>query len=169
MTWSLARCLSSCLGPPPDTLVSTYFLAWGARALTTPGVPLLDAPMFAPYSNTLALGEYLPAYAPIAIPVIALTGNPVAAHGVVLLTLYVATALGVYALGCRVLGGSGTRGAGGGGLAFSARLLDWSYNLQTMAVAGAVVLAGPRAIRGPAPPRARRCSFRSDWASLCPA
>ncbi len=104
VTWPLARCLSSCLGPPPDTLVSTYFLAWVARALTTPGVALLDAPMFAPYPNTLALGEYLPAYAPIAIPVIALTGNPVVAHNVVLLVLYATTALGVYALARHLLG-----------------------------------------------------------------
>ncbi|MGH7357263.1 MAG: hypothetical protein ACREJR_00440 [Candidatus Rokuibacteriota bacterium] len=135
VTWPLARCLSSCLGPPPDTIVSTYFLAWVARALTTPGVALLDAPMFAPYPNTLALGEYLPAYAPIAIPVIALTGNPVAAHGVILLALYTATALGVYALARRLLGADGPSAVAGVGFAYSARLLEQSYNLQTMAIA----------------------------------
>jgi hypothetical protein len=156
VTWPLARCLSSCLGPPPDTLLSTYFLAWVARALTTPGVPLLDAPMFAPYSNTLALGEYLPAYAPIAIPVIALTGNPVAAHGVVLLALYVGTALGVYALGRRLLGAGGPAALAAVGFAFSARLLDQSYNLQTMAIAWVpwLLLALERFVDRPSLPRA---------------
>jgi hypothetical protein len=135
VTWPLARCLGRCLGPPPDTLVSTYFLAWVARALTTPGVPLLDAPMFAPYPNTLALGEYLPAYAPLAIPVIALTGNPVAAHNVILLVLYAAAALGVYALARHLLGADGPAALAAVAFAFSARLLDQSYNLQTMAIA----------------------------------
>lgn len=156
VTWPLARCLSSCLGPPPDTLLSTYFLAWVARALTTPGVALLDAPMFAPYANTLALGEYLPAYAPIAIPVIALTGNAVVAHGVVLLALYATTALGVYALGRRLLGAGGPAALAGVGFAFSARLLDQSYNLQTMAVAWVpwLLLALERFLDRPSLPRA---------------
>ena len=135
VTWPLARCLGRCLGPPPDPLVSTYFLAWVAHALTTPGVALMDAPMFAPHANTLALGEYLPAYAPIAIPVIALTGNPVAAHNVVLVVLYAAAALGVYALARHLLGADGPAALAGVGFAFSARLLDQSYNLQTMAIA----------------------------------
>jgi hypothetical protein len=135
VTWPLPRCLGRCLGPPPDPLVSTYFLAWVARALTTPGVALLDAPMFAPYANTLALGEYLPAYAPIAIPVIALTGNPVVAHNVVLVALYAAAALGGYALARHLLGADGPAVLAGVGFAFSARLLDQSYNLQTLAIA----------------------------------
>ena len=78
-----------------------------------------------------------------------------AAHGVVLLPLYVATALGVYALGRRVLGAAGPAALAAVGFAFSARLLDQSYNLQTMAVAGCRGFAGPRAIRGPALARAR--------------
>ena len=135
LTWPLARCLGSCLGPPPDTLLSAYFLAWVAHALTTPGVALLDAPMFAPYANTLALGEYLPAYAPVAIPVMALTGNPVAAHGVVLLTLYVATALGAYALARRLLGAEGPALLAGIAFGFSPRILDTAYNVQSMAIA----------------------------------
>ena len=156
VTWPLARCLSSCLGPPPDTLVSTYFLAWVARALTTSGVALLDAPMFAPYSNTLALGEYIPAYAPIAIPVIALTGNPVVAHNVVLLVLYATTALGVYTLARYLLGADGPAALAGVGFAFSARLLDQSYNLQTMSIAWVpwLFLALERFAERPSLPRA---------------
>jgi hypothetical protein len=156
VTWPLARCLGSCLGRPPDTLLSTYFLAWVARALTTPGVRLLDAPMFAPYANTLALGEYLPAYAPLAVPAIAVTGNPVVAHGLVLLALYVATAVGVYALARRLLGAEGPAALAGIAFAFSPRLLDQSYNLQTLAIAWVpwLLLALERFVDRPAAGRA---------------
>ena len=156
VTWPLARCLSSCLGPPPDTLVSTYFLAWVARALTTPGIALLDAPMFAPYPNTLALGEYLPAYAPIAIPVIALTGNPVVAHNVVLLVLYASAALGVYALAPA----PSRRGRAGGPRGGELRVLGAPARpvLQPpddVGRLGTLALPGSRALRRAALPRAR--------------
>lgn len=138
VTWPLARCLDRCLGPPPDTLLSVYFLAWVTHALRTPGVRLLDAPMFAPHAATLALGEYVPAYAPVAAPVIGLTGNPVAAHNVVLLLLYVLGTAGAARLGRRLAGpGAGAAAGLVAGLAFgvSPRLLDQSYNVQTLSVA----------------------------------
>ena len=37
MTWPLAACFGRCLGEPPDTLLSVYFLAWVAHAILTPG------------------------------------------------------------------------------------------------------------------------------------
>jgi hypothetical protein len=53
VTWPLAACLGRCIPPPPDSILTVYFLAWAGHALTTPGVRLLDAPMFAPYPHTL--------------------------------------------------------------------------------------------------------------------
>jgi hypothetical protein len=135
VTWPLVRCLGVCLGRPPDTLVSLYFLHWVAHALTTPGVRVLDAPMFAPYRDTLALGEYLPAYVPLALPVLRLSGNPVVAHNVVLMALYVLTAVGTTALAARLLGSAGPALVAGLAFAFSPRLLDQAYNLQTMSIA----------------------------------
>ena len=129
MTWPLARCLGTCLGRPPDTLVSLYFLHWVAHALTTPGVRTLDAPMFAPYHGTLALGEYIPAYAPVAISALRLTGNPVVAHNVVLLAAYALTALGVATLAARLLGTTGPALVAGLAFAFSPRLLEQAENL----------------------------------------
>jgi hypothetical protein len=134
VTWPLVRCLGVCLGPPPDTLVSLYFLHWVAHALTTPGVRVLDAPMFAPYRDTLTLGEYLPAYAPLAIPVLRLTGNPVAAHNVVLLTEYAGAALGVTLLARRLVGAIGPALVAGAAFAFSPRLLHYGDNLQTLSI-----------------------------------
>ena len=135
VTWPLVRCLGVCLGRPPDTLVSLYFLHWVAHALTTPGVRVLDAPMFAPYRDTLRLGEFLPAYAPLALPVIRFTGNPVAAHNVVLLVEYAATALGVTLLAKRLVGATGPALVAGVAFAFSPRLLDQADNLQTLSIA----------------------------------
>ena len=135
VTWPLARCLETCLGRPPDTLVSLYFLHWVAHALTTPGVRVLDAPMFAPYRDTLLLGEYVPAYVPVALLALQLTGNPVVAHNVVLLALYAMTAIGATVLALDVLGTTGPALVVGLGFAYSPRLLDQAYNLQTLSIA----------------------------------
>lgn len=135
VTWPLTTCLGRCLGPPPDTLVSVYFLAWVAHALTTPGVALLDAPMFAPYPGTLVLGDWMPAAAPLAVPTVLLTGNPVVAHNVVLIALYTGAALGAAALARRLLGSAPAALVGGVAFAYSPRLLDQAYNLQTLGIA----------------------------------
>ncbi len=134
VTWPLPRCLGSCLGAPPDTLLSVYFLAWVAHGLVTPGVRLLDASMFAPYPGTLPLGEYMPGYATLAIPAIALTGNPLVPHNLLLLLSYTLAALGVAALTARLTGALGPALLAGVAFAYSPRLLDQSYNVQTLAI-----------------------------------
>jgi hypothetical protein len=135
VTWPLATCLGRCLGPPPDSILSVYFLAWVAHALTTPGVRLLDAPMFAPYPGTLVLGDWMPAVAPLAVPTVVLTGNPVVAHNVVLLAFYTAAALGTAVLARQLLGGTGPALVAAVAFAYSPRLLDQAYNLQTLGIA----------------------------------
>jgi hypothetical protein len=151
VTWPLAACLGRCLGPPPDTLLSVYFLAWTAHALRTPGVALLDAPMFAPYPRTLALGAWMPAVAPLAVPTIWLTGNPVLAHNLALLALYTAGAVGAATLARRLLGSASAALVGGVAFAYSPRLLEQAYNLQTLGIAWLpwVCLALERALARP--------------------
>src|SRR5262249_30733265 len=132
VTWPLARCLGACLGEPPDPLLSVYFLAWVAHALTTPGVRLFDASLFAPYPGTLALGEYMPGYAPLAVPVVALTGNPVLAHNLLLVLSYAMAALGGAALVLSLTGAPGAALVAGVAFAYAPRLLDQAYNVQTL-------------------------------------
>jgi hypothetical protein len=137
VTWPLARCLGTCLGASEDPVVSVYFLGWVSHALTTPGVPLLDASMFAPYPQTLASGEYLPTYAPVAGPVIALTGNPVAAHNVLVLLSYTLAGLGAAALAARLAAGPSAGAAAllaGVVFAYSPRMLHQAHNLQTLSI-----------------------------------
>jgi hypothetical protein len=137
VTWPLAACLGRCIPPPPDSILTVYFLAWTGHALTTPGVRLLDAPMFAPYPHTLVLGDWMPAAAPLTAPVLLLTGNPVVAHNVLLIALYTGAAVGAAALAHRLLGARGPALVAGVAFAYSARLLDQAYNLQTVGIAWA--------------------------------
>lgn len=133
-TWPLARCLDRCLGEPPDTLLTVYFLSWVAHAVLTPGVRLLDATLFAPYAGTLALGEYMPGYVPLSVPLIAATGNPVLVNNVLIVLSHAAAALGAIALARRLTGSLPAALAAGVTFAFAPRLLDQAYNVQTLAV-----------------------------------
>ncbi|MBI2468740.1 MAG: hypothetical protein HYV62_13155 [Candidatus Rokubacteria bacterium] len=133
VTWPLARCFGACLGASQDPLVSVYFLRWVAHALTTPGVRLLDASIFAPYGATLGLGEYAPVYAVLALPTILLTGNPVAGHNVVVVAAYVLAALGAAALARRLTGAAGVALLGGLAFAYSPRMLHQAHNIQGLA------------------------------------
>src|SRR5262249_25549269 len=124
VTWPLARCLGRCLGEPPDTLLSVYFLSWVAHSLLTPGTPLVDASIFAPYRRTLALRDYMPAYAPVSVPIIAATGNPVLAHNVLLVLSYALAALGAFGLARRLTGSAGPALVAGVAFGYAPRLLD---------------------------------------------
>lgn len=90
--------------------------------------------MFAPYAGTLALGDYMPAYAVVAVPVIALTGNPVLAHNVLLVLSYALAALGAAALAAHLTGAVGPALLAGVVFGYSTRLLDQAYNLETLSV-----------------------------------
>jgi hypothetical protein len=134
VTWPLAACFGRCLGEPPDTLLSVYFLAWVAHAVLTPGTRVLDASFFAPYTGTLALGDYMPGYAGVSVPVIAATGNPVTAHNVLLVASYTLAAVGATLLAARLVGRLGPAVVAGVAFGYAPRLLDEAYNVQTLAV-----------------------------------
>jgi hypothetical protein len=156
VTWPLARCLDRCLGEPPDTLLSVYFLSWVAHSLLTPGVPLVDASIFAPYARTLALGDYMPAYAPVSVPLIAATGNPVLVHNVLLVLSYAVAALGAFALTRHLSGSVGAAVVAAVSFAYAPRLLDQAYNLETLSVFWFpwLLLGLERFLEGPTWPRA---------------
>src|SRR5439155_17461454 len=80
----------------------------------------------------LALGEYIPAYAPLAVPATLLTGNPVVAHNVSLVAAYTLAALGAAALAARLTGAVGPALIAGIVFAYSPRLRHQAHNLQAM-------------------------------------
>ena len=82
---------------PGDPVLNAWILWW-----TTQAVPLTaywwNAPMFYPAAGTLAFSEHLLGQAPIAAPLIALTGSPLFGYNITLLATYVLSALGAYFL-----------------------------------------------------------------------
>jgi hypothetical protein len=86
----------------PDVHTYTWTLAWDAHALVTRPWAIFDANIFYPYSRTLAFSENLIGSAPIAAPVLWLTGNPVLALNAVGLLSVALCGLGAYALGRRL-------------------------------------------------------------------
>lgn len=81
-----------------DPILNAWILWWSTQA-----VPLTtswwNAPIFHPAAGTLAFSEHLLGLAPIAAPVIALTGNPLLGYNVTLIATYILSALGGYFLG----------------------------------------------------------------------
>jgi hypothetical protein len=82
---------------PYDPILNAWILWW-----TTKAVPLSahwwNAPIFYPAVGVLAFSEHLLGLAPIAAPLIALTGNPLLGYNVTLLATYVLSALGAHFL-----------------------------------------------------------------------
>jgi hypothetical protein len=81
-----------------DPILNAWILWW-----TTKAVPLTahwwNAPIFYPATGTLAFSEHLLGQAPIAAPLIALTGNPLLGYNVTLIASYFFSALGAHVLG----------------------------------------------------------------------
>src|ERR1051325_5652519 len=110
---AIATHLYSDLG---DTLLNTSILAWNAKHL-----PLTDAwwnyPAFAPLPGVTAWTEHLLAAYPLTTPMVWMTGNPVVAYNVLLVSCFVLNGVAMFTL-VRELTGSDA-GAFAGGLAFA--------------------------------------------------
>ena len=82
---------------PGDPILNAWILWW-----TTQAAPLTagwwNAPMFSPAPGTLAFSEHLLGLAPIAAPLIALSGSALLGYNVALLSTYVFSGLGAYFL-----------------------------------------------------------------------
>src|SRR6266550_758139 len=99
-----------------DVLLNTSILAWNAKH-----VPLTDAwwnyPAFAPLAGITAWTEHLLAAYPLTTPIVWMTGNPVVAYNVLLLTCFVLNGVAMFTLVREVTGSDA--GAFVGGLAFA--------------------------------------------------
>jgi hypothetical protein len=82
---------------PGDPILNAWILWW-----TTQAVPLTaswwNAPMFYPATGTFAFSEHLLGQAPIAAPLVALTGNPLFGYNVALMASYILCGLGAHFL-----------------------------------------------------------------------
>ena len=90
MTYPLVRHLGSALpNDLGDPLLNTWILAWDADRLLHGLRGLWDAPIFYPYTNTLAYSEHLLGIAVLPAPVQWLSGNPVLVYNFAFLLSYV--------------------------------------------------------------------------------
>lgn len=96
-TWPLPVRLGDVTHDYGDPLLNTWILWW-----TTKTMPLTaqwwNAPMFYPAAGTFAFSEHLLGLAPIAAPLIALSGNPLVGYNVALIASFVFSALGAHFL-----------------------------------------------------------------------
>ena len=97
----MTRALPGDLGDP---LLNAWTLAWDADRLAHGLQGLWDAPIFYPYSNSLARSEHLLGIAFFTAPVQWLTGNAVFAYNVAFLMSYVLAGSGMYLLTASLTG-----------------------------------------------------------------
>ncbi len=102
--WPLPANLGLALHDRSDTLLNTWILGWQAHILVRQPWELFNAPIFYPLPNTLALSEVLWPDAPIAVPLLAATGNPVLVYNLLFLASFPLAGLGMYLLAGHVTG-----------------------------------------------------------------
>ncbi len=90
--------LGSGLHDRSDTALNTWIVAWQAHILLGDPLALFDAPIFYPLADTLALSEILWPAAPLAVPLLAATGNPVLVYNLLFLLSFPLAGLGMYLL-----------------------------------------------------------------------
>ncbi len=103
--WPLLGHLAAGLHDRSDTALNTWIIAWQAHVLPRAPLALFNAPIFYPLPNTLALSEILWPIAPLAVPLLAATGNPVLVYNLFFLATFPLAGLGAYLLALRVMGG----------------------------------------------------------------
>ncbi|MGQ9895527.1 MAG: hypothetical protein ACUVSY_17230, partial [Roseiflexus sp.] len=101
-TWPLSAYLTTALGGGLDPLLQTWVLAWNAHALITDPRTVWHAPIFFPYPETLAYSDHHLLLAIIALPLI-VTGGPVLAYNLLVVTSYALTGWAVYLLASDML------------------------------------------------------------------
>src|SRR5512137_3047245 len=102
--WPILPQLGTGLHDRSDTTLNTWILAWQTHILPRDPLALFAAPIFHPLRDTLALSEILWPAAPIAVPLLAATGNPVLVYNLLFLAAFPLAGLGAYLLALRVTG-----------------------------------------------------------------
>jgi hypothetical protein len=109
LTYPLALHLADAVEDRQDALLNVWITAWDGHQLVSDPPHLFDANIFHPYLRTLAYSELLLGNGLLALPITAVTGNPVLGYNMALLFSFVLTGLGTYLL---VLGLTRSPGAG---------------------------------------------------------
>jgi hypothetical protein len=103
------RPASRVMSAGPDTDLFVWTLSWDVHALIHQPFSMFDANIYYPDHRTLAYSENLIGSAPLAAPIVWLSGNSVLAMNLIVLAASMLCGLGAYLLACRL--GVGTSGA----------------------------------------------------------
>ncbi len=137
MTWPMAARMADSVRDPGDPLFNAWVLSWDVHQLAAGNLRgFFDANIFYPNHRTLAYSEHLLPEALAATPVILATHNPVLAHNLVMLLLFLASAFAMYLYG-RYLTGKAAAGVVAGVIyGFSPFMFQHLAHIQIIAAAG---------------------------------
>jgi hypothetical protein len=97
-TYPLPLHLAGAVEDTQDALLNVWITAWDGHQLLNDPFHLFDANIFYPYPRTLAYSELLLGNALLALPLTAVTGNPILGYNVALLLSFLLSGLGAYLL-----------------------------------------------------------------------
>ncbi len=120
LTYPLPFHLADGVEDRQDALLNVWITAWDGHQLLHDPLHLFDANIFYPYPRTLAYSELLLGNGLLALPITAVTGNPVLGYNVALLLSFVLSGLGTYLLVLRLTRSPGAGLVAGTIFAFSA-------------------------------------------------
>ena len=100
--WPLICRLSTALHDRFDTMLNTWILTWQAHELIRAPLALFNAPIFHPLPDMLALSEIIWPAAPMTVPILAASGNPILVYNLTFLGTVFLAAVGMYLLAFHV-------------------------------------------------------------------
>jgi hypothetical protein len=98
LTYPLPLHLTGAVEDRQDALLNVWITAWDGHQLLADPLHLFDANIFAPYLRTLAYSELVLGNALLALPITAVTYNPVLGYNAALLLSFFLSGLGTYLL-----------------------------------------------------------------------
>ncbi len=133
-THPLALHLRHAVEDRQDALLNVWITAWDGHQILTDPAHLFDANIFYPYRRTLAYSELLLGNALLALPITAVSGNPVLGYNVALLLSFILSGLGTYLLVHKLTGRPGAGLVAGLIFAFSSYQMSNLAQAQLLAV-----------------------------------
>ncbi len=100
--WPLISRLTTALHDRFDTMLNTWILTWQAHELIRAPLALFNAPIFHPLPDMLALSEIIWPAAPMTVPILAASGNPILVYNLTFLGTISLAAVGMYLLALHV-------------------------------------------------------------------
>ena len=129
LTYPLPFHLADAVEDRQDALLNVWITAWDGHQLVSDPLHLFDANIFHPYPRTLAYSELLLGNGVLALPITAVSGNPVLGYNVALLLSFFLSGFGTYLLVLKL-----TRSPGAGVVA-GAIFAFCSYRMTNLAQA----------------------------------